>query len=86
MLTDELHRAIQPRQDLLTERIVDGDSEEVGVWDEVWFGAGIAGVQDVGNVVLLYQVLENKQVWIRAGPERLDPKKREFKKIKYIFF
>lgn len=66
MLTYELHRAIQPRQDLLTERIVDGDSEEVGVWDEVWFGAGIAGVQDVGNVVLLYQVLEHKH---RFGSE-----------------
>lgn len=60
LLTYELHRSVQPRQDLLTERVVDRNPQEVRVWDEVWFGAGVTGVQDVGDVVLLHQILQRQ--------------------------
>lgn len=30
------------------------------LWDEVGFGAGVTGVQDVGDVVLLHQILETE--------------------------
>lgn len=59
-LTYELHGSVQPRQDLLTERVVNGNTQEVGVGDEVGFGTGVTGIQDVGNVVLLHQLLKHQ--------------------------
>lgn len=66
-LTNELHRSVQPRQDLLTERVVDRNSQEVRLGDEVRFGTRVAGVQDVTDVVLLHQVLKTET---RAGSEQ----------------
>lgn len=59
-LTYELHRSVQPGQDLLTEGVVHRDSQEVRLGDEVGLGAGVTGVQDVADVVLLHQILETE--------------------------
>lgn len=59
-LTYELHRSVQPGQDLLAEGVVDRNSEKVRLWDEVRFGAGVAGVQDVADAVLLHQILRRQ--------------------------
>lgn len=59
-LTYELHRSVQPGQDLLTERVVDRNSQEVRLRDEVRFGAGVTSIQDVDDVVLLHQILETE--------------------------
>jgi len=57
-LTYELHGLVQPGQDFLAEAVVDGDAQEVCLRDEVWLGAGVAGVQDEGDVLLPHQLLK----------------------------
>lgn len=59
----------------------------MGVWDEVRFGAGVAGVQDVGNVVLLYQVLENKHRFGSEPDQRgWTPRRAGILKNNFFFF
>ena len=58
-LTYELHRLVQPGQDLFTEAVVDGHAQEVCVGDEVGLGTRVAGVQHEDDVVLLHQVLHD---------------------------
>ena len=43
-LTYELHGSVQPGQDLLTEAVVDRNTQEVGLGDEVRLGAGVTGI------------------------------------------
>lgn len=66
-LTYELQRAVQPGQDLLTEGVVDGDSQEVGLGDEVRFGTGVTGVEDVADVVLLHHLLPGQSAAVRTS-------------------
>lgn len=44
LLTNEIYRFVQPRQNFLTEAIIHRYSQEVRLGDEVWLWAGIAGV------------------------------------------
>lgn len=69
--TYEVQGPVQPGQNLLAEGVVDGNPQEVGFWDEVRFGAGVAGVQDEGDVVLLHQLLQQNRV--SAGSEPRHP-------------
>lgn len=70
-LTYELHRSVQPGQDLFTEAVVDRHPQEVRLWDEVRFGAGVAGVEHVSNVVLLHELLREHVTCIST---RSDPR------------
>lgn len=56
-LTYELHRFVQPRQDLLTKAVVYGNTQEVRLGNEVGFGTGVTGIEDICYVVLLHQIL-----------------------------
>lgn len=56
-LTYELHRFVQPWQDLLTKAVVDRNTKEMRLGNEVRFGTGVTGIEDIHYVVLLHQIL-----------------------------
>lgn len=51
-LTDELVGFLQPGKQLLAVVVVHWDAHEVALADEVRLGAGVAGVQHVGDAIL----------------------------------
>lgn len=62
-LTDELVGFVQPGKQLLAVVVVDWDAHEVALADEVRLGAGVAGVQHVGDAILGHQVLQRDTVF-----------------------
>lgn len=57
ILTNELIGFVQPRKQLLTVAVIDGNAHEVVVADEVRFGTGVAGIQDICDSILSHQFL-----------------------------
>lgn len=60
ILTNKLVGFLQPRKQLLTVAVVDGNAQEVVVADEVGFGTSVAGIQNEGDSILCHQFLFGK--------------------------
>lgn len=56
-LTNEFICFVQPRKQFLTVVVVDWDAHKVALADKLWFGAGVAGIQHIGDSILGHQVL-----------------------------
>lgn len=63
-LTDELNGLVQPGKQLLTVVVIDRNAHEVTVTDEVWLGAGVAGIEDVAYSILSHQVLVTEKTQV----------------------
>lgn len=57
-LTNKLDGLVQPGQQLFTVVVIDGDTHETALTDEVRFRAGVAGIEDIAYSVLGHQILE----------------------------
>lgn len=57
-LTYEFISFVQPGKQFLAVVVVDWDAHEVALADKVWLGAGVAGIQHIGDTVLSHQILQ----------------------------
>lgn len=60
-LTDEFVSFVQPGKQFLTVVVVYRDAHEVAFTDEVWLGAGVAGIQHIGDTILGHQILQRQR-------------------------
>lgn len=60
-LTDEFISFVQPGKQFLTVVVVYWDAHEVAFTDEVWLGAGVAGIQHIGDTILGHQILQRQR-------------------------
>lgn len=60
-LTYEFICFFQPRKKFLTVVVIHWDAHEVALADEVWLGAGVAGIENIGDAILSHQILQNER-------------------------
>lgn len=65
-LTDELVGFVQPGKQLLAVVVVHWDAHEVTLADKVRLGAGVAGIQHVGDAILSHEVLKRDNTHTRT--------------------
>lgn len=56
-LTYELISFVQPGKQFLTVVVVNWDAHKVALADKVWLGAGVTGIQHIGDTILGHQIL-----------------------------
>lgn len=56
-LTYKFHRLVEPGQDLLAEAVIDRHTQEVWLRNEVGLWARVTGIEDIGDIILLHQLL-----------------------------
>ena len=59
-LTYEFISFVQPWKQFLAVVVIDWDAHEMALIDKIWLGAGVAGIQHIGDAILNHQILRRK--------------------------